>query len=221
MNFMSAAEARARPASEARSLQERLDEVANALLVELPRDENAVWEAILDLSEDLRGFTYDDLRQRLPALAPVVINQYLARLKKAGILQEVEVALDGSSVYRPVRRPAEAPRLRMDGAPQYAQAARDQMWRAMKMIDWWTPRDLAIAASTDRCKIAERTARIYASHLFRAGYLFWRARVGVYRLKPFMNSGPIPPRVMKTSFVWDPNRAQIIGRGTGTEEVKL
>jgi len=220
MNFMSTA-ARATPAPGGRSLEERLDEVANALLVELPRDENAVWDAILEVEDDAHGFTFADIRERRPDLAPIAINQYVARLKNAGLLREVDIARDGASIYKLARRPSEAPRLRMDGAPQYAQAARDQMWRAMKMIDWWTPRDLAIAASTERCRIADRTARIYASHLFRAGYLFWRARVGVYRLKPFMNSGPIPPRVLKTTFVWDPNRGGIVGRGTGTDEVKL
>lgn len=205
----------------ARDLAEAIEEVANALLVEMPRYEHAVWEAILDADEDPAGWTYYDLKARLPALAPVTINTYLSRLRKAGIVREVAMTRNGSSLYQVAARPAEAPRLRADGTPQYSQLAREQMWRAMKMIGWWTPRDLAIAASTDLARVSERTARMYASHLFRAGFLFWRASAGLYRLKTFMDKGPIPPKVMRTTFVWDSNIQAIVGRGTATEEIKI
>lgn len=194
---------------------------ATTLRVLMPRDASWIWQIILDLDAEDHGFRYEDIRRCAPEVHHAVINQYLSRLKKGGYIYEVKIGLDGSSRYELRRPQPEPPRLKVDGTPERQWLARDQMWRAMKMLNWWRPKDLAIAASTERCPISEGTAKSYASHLFLAHLLGWRREAGVYRLRPGADTGPAPPRVMRTTFVWDGNRRCIVGSGTKTEEVKL
>ncbi len=88
------------------------------------------------------------------------------------------------------------------------------LWRAMRMLRTFTPRDLAAHAHTDVCEVSERAALDYCQMLLRAGYLkvMRKAvpgrRQAVYQL--VRDTGPRPPRERRLRAVWDDNRGEIM-----------
>jgi hypothetical protein len=148
------------------------------------------------------------------------VRDFVRRLVAGGIAS----ALDGG-MYRLKESPKETPRLRRDGskAPPCKQ---QQMWVAMRALARFSTAELAMAASTDDAKVDEVAAQSYIVRLHAAGYLAVvtpaKRRIGgraIWRLKPSMNTGPRAPQVMRTRFVWDPNREAVMGGPAAAEEV--
>lgn len=109
----------------------------------------------------------------------------------------------------------EAPRVKRDGSPCTQGAAREQMWRAMKLLDSFTPRELALAASTDEHAVSDVDAADYARNLHKAAYLTLaqaatKRTQARYRFIRNRNSGPLPPQVQRLSSIWDPNLRMVV-----------
>lgn len=136
-------------------------------------------------------------------------NEYLDLLHKAGYVSvENASAPRREQVITLIRDVGmEAPRLRRDGSESPTPAT-DRLWRAIKMLGWFTAVDLAAAAEADLAH-----AKDYLKHLSRAGYLAVEGgppKGARYRLNASRNTGPLPPQIQRTKTLYDPNLKQIV-----------
>jgi hypothetical protein len=144
------------------------------------------------------------------------VRQYVRRLVKAGIVREVEVgALRRDKVYRLVKRPSAAPRVRRDGSLVGA-TLQQRMWTAVRAHRAFDVGSIAFAAGEDR-PLPLPAVAAYLRRLARAGYL---ATAGdQYRLKPGMNTGPRAPSIHRLDLLWDPNLKRVVGEDHVAQEV--
>ncbi|GAB3451978.1 hypothetical protein [Insolitispirillum peregrinum] len=175
------------------------------------------WQIILDLHRSSGEFTITDVEGQTNAKRQTV-GEYILRLTRAGIL---EVASENggphgqAKVYRVVRLQSEAPKVRRDGTVVVPDTARDQMWRTAKIIKEFSPRDLAIQASTEDRQVSERDATDYCKFLRLGGYLavVRPSKPGVqavYRFLLSKNTGPKAPMVQRIKAVFDPNVGVVV-----------
>jgi hypothetical protein len=182
-----------------------------------------IWSVILDLTRGAETFTKHAVDQACCDPGDHGVSDYLRRLIKAGIVAPAGEVAAGSGgryrrkVYRLVRRQDDAPRLRRDGS-EVMRTGQELMWATMRHLlrDGFTAKDLVTFASTDEISISEVTAKSYLKHLTAAGYLQClqpgRPRhLTRWRLKPAMNSGPKPPKILRTQIVYDPNTNALHG----------
>ena len=198
-----------------------------ALTAAVPRGHAGFWAIIRD--RDAAGpWAITDIAGGTNARRDTVAD-YVRRLTRAGIAVAVgEEPGTGkatpAALYRLTRRPVDAPRIRRDGTESLP-TGQEQMWRAIRQLPTFTVPELVHAASTDVVRIAPEAAYTYVRRLHGAGYVVpldataaWRT-CG-WRLKPAMNTGPCPPRVMRTKFVWDDNLRKVMGAAEPAEEVR-
>lgn len=194
-----------------------------ALTVTVPRGHAGFWSIIRGLDDegpwsvaDVAGQSNVDTRS---------ITDFVRRLVRAGFAHRVG-EYQGPVVllptYRLTRRPLSVPRLRRDGS-ECPPTRQSQMWNAIRSLGAFTYRELAHAASTDVIEVAPTAAHDYVKHLGRAGYLIpvKKGKPGTpttWRLKPSMNTGPLPPQIMRTKFVWDANRLEVMGAPEPAQE---
>jgi hypothetical protein len=155
--------------------------------------------------EDIHGLTNGERRSS--------IRVFLDLLKRAGYVEEVGTSACGKRRYKTIKRPPTLPPLTKDGRPSTFGAAKRQMWNIMRSPSaraGFTSRDLVFYGSTDETPVSRYAATAFIRTLFRAGYLVDLGRRR-YRLKPSMNSGPLPPIVMAGEIVWDQNRKTVAG----------
>lgn len=196
------------------------------MAVHVPRGYAAYWAIIRDL--DAAGpWCVSDVDGQSNAGRREVLA-YVASLVRAGIAHVVEHRRKRSvpvPFYRLLDRRTEAPRLRRDGS-ECKPTANEQMWRAMRSLTTFDAREIAFAASTDAVQVHEVAAKDYIKRLAGAGYLVAiqepkrgrTGRLGIWRLKPAMNTGPLPPQIMRTKFVWDANRQTVMGAAEPARE---
>jgi hypothetical protein len=104
-------------------------------------------------------------------------------------------------------------------------SGQQQMWVAMRSLQQFDAGELAYAASTDETRVDPVAARFYITRLHAAGYLTivspGKVTGGraVWRFKPSMHTGPRAPQVMRTHFVFDPNRGAVVGGRVVAEEI--
>jgi transposase len=147
------------------------------------------------------------------------VADYVRRLELAGFVEKVDT-LKRPFTYLLLIDQIERPRLRRDGswAIDTGQGVAN-MWRSMKIADSFTFEELAGLSSTRKTTVSVATAKDYVQRLHRAGYL---AQDGDrYSLLRSMNTGPLPPAIKRTKFVYDRNRKQVMGAGSDAEEVRL
>lgn len=196
------------------------------LRLSVPRGFADYWAIIRELDE-LGPWAASEVARRTKADASPV-SDYVRRLKAGGFARVV--GFRGVTGRPPVpllrleQRPTAAPRLRRDGS-ECPPTGQEQMWRAIRSLSQFDYVELAYAASTDNVRVNEAAARDYIKHLAGADYLAAvqvakPGKRGIWRLKPAMNTGPLPPRVMRTKFVWDQNRCAIFGDASETEEAR-
>lgn len=157
------------------------------------------------------------------------VTRYLAGLTAADILKKEKGTPAARSRYAPfvytLARDvgAETPRVRKDGAVVTQGMAREQLWRAIRILREFSAVELRVAASTPAVPVLLSEARFYLGKLCRAGYLL-RVRRGVpgrmarYRLMPTRNSGPKPPMVQASGDVYDPNLQRVVWRRAAVSE---
>lgn len=188
------------------------------------RGHDHYWSVIKDLGKDNKLFTRHEVALRSNDRDDYSVADYIKRLHAAGFLEMIEQRLQvnrgaGNSVYnvyRLIKRQALAPVVNRDGTLGKQGLAQLQIWNAMRALPGFSLVELAVTASTPDVEILRETAKRYVTHLNRAGYLLVLRessnRVqGMWRLKPSMNTGPNPPKILKTKLVYDPNRKEIMG----------
>ncbi|NKB37897.1 MAG: hypothetical protein GKR93_12145 [Gammaproteobacteria bacterium] len=111
----------------------------------------------------------------------------------------------------------EAPRVTKEGKSVTQGQSRTNMWRTMKIMKEFTPRELAMSATTEECEVKELDAKDYIKHLFKAKYivLVAKSRPGTqarYRFLPSKNTGPQSPMVQRIKQVFDPNLGKVVWR---------
>lgn len=195
--------------------------------VRVPRGREGYWKIILDL--DKQGtFTIKDI-DRESNVDAGEIRAYVRLLVKAGIVRiECHERRRGSDVpvYRLVKKPKAAPRLRADGSVIVA-TMQEQVWTAIRSLKTFGLDELVFAATTDDVKISKAFAQRYVTRLTTAGYLAvvqsqaGRHRKQVWRLKPNANSGPKPPVPFRATVMWDPNLSAEVGEWPIAEEVAI
>lgn len=175
----------------------------------------SIWDAIRD-SHDLITLTglgrATDVHNR-------TISSYLTCLEAAGYLTAEQT--DTGKGWRLARGAAEihAPRLRRDGTAVTQGAGTTNMWRTMRMLGEFTPRDIACHSTTDTVTVREETAKSYCGMLLACGYLRVThkavpgRRQATYRL--IRNSGPRPPQIQRVKQVWDPNTRTVYQQSRG------
>ncbi len=185
-----------------------------------PRDR--VWAAIRDFGPG-NLFSVAEIMLLAEQRADTVLP-YLKGLAAAGYVTKDQA--------RPTRRPrrefqwyrlardigVEAPRVDTRGKPVTQGQGNQQLWSAMKTLkNEFTAREIALAASTEDCVIAERSAIRYCRFLTLAGYLQSRAvpRGGYgpkryFRFLRARNTGPRAPMLTADGGVQDANTGDIV-----------
>lgn len=189
--------------------------------------QDAIWQIIRQL--DKKGpWSIADIDGETHVAVITTIEDYVRRLRAGGYVDVVGERDHGqhntpAKLHRVKIKSAEAPRLRRDGskAPPSAQA---HMWRTMRSLrQGFTHAELAYYASTDDLAIKPITAKSYVQRLADAGFLQLiepaknSGGFAIWRLKPSMNTGPLAPQVLRTRFIFDPNRKAIVGEPSVAE----
>jgi hypothetical protein len=184
-----------------------------------------IWDAIRTLHANQRTITMARLDLLLPKMPASRITDYLRGLTAAGYIERNDPQKKSGKVveYRLARDIGfEAPRVRRDGSEPPV-PGREQLWRTMKIIGEFTAADLASAAATPTCTIAEATAHEYCKFLARADYLAITREPSSalptrYRLAAGRWTGPMAPQIRRTKELYDPNtRAVVYARVTRVE----
>lgn len=108
-----------------------------------------------------------------------------------------------------------APKVKtLDGEQVQDHSPQDALWRAMRGVRVFTPRDLVMHANTAQVPVTEKDARDYCRFLARAGYLRVeqkaspeKDRPATYRL--VRNTGPRAPRKVRIPALTDDNLGQV------------
>jgi predicted ArsR family transcriptional regulator len=182
--------------------------------------QDAIWRAIRELGK----FTRDDLTHYINkemAVNDMTVKSYLERLSNAGYLSVEKSEPEGarSIAHYTLERDTglETPRLRKDGSKVTQGLGREQMWRTMKMLREFNRKELALAASTEQCRVSEASANEYLSMLNQAGYLIISrpSKPGTcarYRFLPSKYTGPRPPQIQRVKQLFDPNLNKVVWR---------
>ncbi len=141
------------------------------------------------------------------------ITDYVKRLVAGGYVEE-HASFAETGRYVLVRDAGvHPPRIRPNGQPVQQGKGTENMWRSMRMMKQFTPRDLMAHSTTDTVSVAEDTAKRYCSMLLKAGYLrviqkaVPRQRQATYKL--LRNTGPLPPQIQRVKQVFDPNICEV------------
>jgi len=163
-----------------------------------------------------RFFTVADI-QDATSIPRKTITDYLKRLTAGGVVRLCDEG-DGADQYELVKdMGVHTPRFRPNGEPVTQGMGNQNMWRSMRMMSEFSPRDIAAHSSTDAVNVSEDTAKKYCGHLLKAGYLrvLVRAvpgkRQARYRL--IKDTGPLPPKVQRVKRVFDPNSGEVMMEG--------
>lgn len=175
-----------------------------------------MWKVVRGLTEDDRAqpFTVDEVLDLTNGTEASTVRKWLKTLVRAGI-----VAVEGDT-YHLLRRPVMLPHVSNDG--RIVSVGQDALWTAIRALKEFTPRELAVAATTEEHAVTEWTAKSYVKTLLAAGYLTVTVaghahRQASYRLRPTMNTGPLAPKILRAKFVFDPNRNEVIGQAEAEE----
>ena len=179
-----------------------------------PQGRQGIWE---EIRAQRQGFTLTSLSAATD-IHKDTIRTYLQGLEAAGYIHKT-FGSPISSYHLERDVGVEAPRITRDGKPVTQGAAREQMWRTMKIMGDFSWRDLAIAASTEAVVVAESDAKDYCANLVLGGYLVVvskgqgtgkGASPSRYRFNRSRNTGPRPPMVQRLKSVFDPNLRKIV-----------
>ena len=182
------------------------------------------WKVIRAKGKAGRHFTLADIHGETQDRRYDALQDFLRRLQKAGYVEQVSarVAVGQPVCYRLLKSPLMTPAIRRDGTVVARGQKNRQLWNVMRgplARRGFTARELALWASTEECRVQPATVTTYLTRLNQAGYLavLDPGRPGRpgnparYRLKASMNTGPEPPKILRTKLVFDANLMQIIG----------
>ncbi|WP_107495299.1 hypothetical protein [Thalassobius sp. I31.1] len=174
-----------------------------------PQGQDGIWLAI----RRLKRFTVTDIVNETD-INRKTVTDYVKRLTAGKYLVE-QPDFESSKAYELIRDGGvHAPRLRPDGAPVVQGTGNINMWRTIRMVKQFTPRDLALQSSTEEVGVTEATARTYCTMLLKAKYLrvIQKAvpgkRQAIYRF--VRDTGPLPPQIQRVKQVYDPNINEVV-----------
>ena len=191
-------------------------------MVALGGNPQAFWDRMRALTRTRDGFTIGDVLEKFRAADTRTVKHYLRSLVQAGAVAEVgsrkTSANRDAKLYRVNLNSTADPVARTCALPAQPGPVQTQIWTAMRGMGGFTSQELAVQASTDDVGVTRAAARDYAQALAQAGYLQELAprkgrKPAVLRLKPSMNTGPVPPAVLSAGGVFDRNRNLVIGGG--------
>lgn len=169
------------------------------------------------LMMEFKTFTVNEIATKC-TVSNSNVSLYLRLLETAGY---VSVKRDPNrlnrtlNTYTIVKRQRETPRIRKDGSEVKQGRGTEQMWRSMKMLKSFTPKDLHVASSTAEIAVKLATAKDYIAHLLRADYLHvieksTPKKQARYALKRSKYTGPKPPQIQRVKQVFDPNLGKVV-----------
>lgn len=180
------------------------------------------WTIIRTL--DARGaWSVHDVLLRTNRTERSTVADFVLRLVAGGIAEATGDTVrhhnKPAPTYRLLSSPSKTPSLSRDGRPGLQGRGQAQMWNVMRgpvARAGFTFRDLVLYGTTDDVAVPEESAKSYIKRLAEAGYLAClqegRPRhPTVWKLKPAMNTGPLPPAVLRTHVVYDQNLGEAIG----------
>lgn len=173
------------------------------------------WRVARELGADDASFTASDIDKRSSPGHAADIRDFCRRLVKGGIAARVDGRL------RLLKRPTDTPRLRRDGTECLQWRGPQQMWNVIRReVGGIAARDLSILASTDIVPVSLRAAESFLARLHGAGALIrvGTSRPSVYRLTGSANTGPLAPKFLRASMLFDSNTQQIVGSPEAEEE---
>lgn len=185
-----------------------------------PRGFDRLWQVMRDVGQNGNIFTIKDVERHTRKQCFKDVRDFVRRLEKANILDCVGQVSDGgwkgAKQYKLLSTPRMTPSIDRSGKPLHRHRGQTQMWAAIRSLSRFSKHDIALAASTEECAIPVSTAERYIRALKAAGYFLivqeGRPRhAEYYRLRPDMQTGPLPPRILHTKVVYDQNRRAIVG----------
>ncbi|MGW1423650.1 hypothetical protein ACWAT4_26415 [Bradyrhizobium manausense] len=210
-----------------------------SLPIRVPRGNEGFWEIMVRLNKEQGCFTVADVDGE-GHVSVKHISKYLKGLVAAGFVEQIATRQHpikgkfATPLYRLLKQPVKAPRVRPDGSLVPTTTAAEQLWIAMRNLSTgFSLAELVFAATTEELKPNMQTAGCFVRRLHRAGYLAviktskrggvaGRGGASAWRLKPGMSTGPLPPSLkhINGKSVWDPNLKQFVGEGPIAKEVK-
>lgn len=187
-----------------------------------PDNQAAIWQAICSLQVFHHAQLCKEIyHQQGRSVADDTVRSYVRRLERGGYITLLEEQkLQGNAVRKlyeiGLRAPHDAPRLSKTGEPVTQGLAQENMWRTMRIIWIFTPRDLAIQATTEEVEVSETAAKDYCKRLKAAGYLVVVKEnngphsQATYRLIPDKWTGPKAPMIQRIKAVFDPNLGKVV-----------
>lgn len=187
------------------------------------RGHDHYWSVIRDLAKG-GNFTRREVAQRSNDRDDYCIADFLKRLEKAEFVEVVSKEKQPNphggffhfNVFRLLKRPIATPAIARDGTVGSQGLGQVNLWNAIRTLSGFNSPELAIAATTKTIEVQTATARRYCRHLQDAGYLQIVRSGGpgvprIWRLKPSMNTGPRPPKILRCKAVYDTNKNKIMG----------
>lgn len=195
----------------------------------LLRGEAHFWRVARTLGAEGRSFTAAQIAELSAEPHFGTITTWLRRLESAGIAARKGTGRAASgrpeALWRLVQSPETLPVIGHDGRIARPRSVRQQIWNTMRgpaCRDGFTYRDLVAYGSTDDLAVKPVTAKSYIQELKRGGYLLQLdaggpGRPALWRLRPAMNTGPLPPLILTAKLVYDQNRGRVVGETIAEE----
>jgi len=170
--------------------------------------QQAIWEEI----RLLKTFTITDIKGVVDMHRTSIVN-CVKRLQAGGYVAQAD-DFNTSYRYHLVKDAgAHIPRINKDGKAVVQGGGTQNMWRSMRMLKVFTPRDLAVHSTTDTVTVEEATAKKYCGMLLKAKYLkvLKKAVPGKYQAtyRFVRDTGPKPPQIQRVKQVYDPNLNEV------------
>jgi hypothetical protein len=177
-----------------------------------PYGRDAIWSEI----RRQRDFTFRSIEDATD-IPKKTIKTYVESLVAAGIVEQTGVGENKQRLFKLVAdKGVHAPRVRKDGSESEQGRASESMWTAMRLMKQFSPRDLAINASTEEVPVSEVHAKDYCKFLSRARYLrvVKPSKPGTQAVYQFVRfTGPRAPMVQRVKQVFDPNTGTVVWPG--------
>lgn len=173
-----------------------------------PQGMDGVWSEI----RRLNIFTAREIQENTD-IHKKTITDYVKRLTAGGYIEE-HASFQETGRYVLVRDAGiHPPRIRPNGQPVTQGQGTENMWRSMRMLGQFTPRDIMVHSTTDTVSVTEATSKSYCSMLLKARYLrvVQKAVPGQRQAtyKFIRNTGPLPPQIQRVKQVFDPNIREV------------
>ena len=171
-----------------------------------------IWEAVRLHRDDFTPFLIHSSSEASGG----AIRSYLHSLRAGGFIERINQRAKTADEqhYRLIRDCGiEYPRLTAKGTPITRDLCTEAIWRTMRIIGEFSIKELVAFAATPDRPIAAITVTNYLRHLVQAGYVQQVSKSkynGRYRLIASKYTGPKPPVVGRSAYVYDPNLDSVV-----------